>query len=251
VIGKGYDMSLPGGPCRFGGREEYVIPEESSGEGWAIRAYPDVMQSELEKSGQQTRYYWQPTAVRLAQFPDSSDYKFSHVQFAGALTEDANVGVETELETVGGLPAFTTTTEPPLPVMEQVRERLKDRIRGERRPAMAMEQHRAGAEPHHRPDPREQNVDLEPRPGCQPDAAQRRGRRRQGPWSVGLAFKLVRKEIDLPLRYEEELIFNELLVELLELRSRLIGSSPPFAVGTAKVDFPHWGTGLTATRRLD
>jgi hypothetical protein len=130
VIGKGYDMSLPGGPCRFGGREEYVIPEESSGEGWAIRVYPDVMQSELEKSGQQTRYYWQPTAVRLAQFPDSSDYKFSHVQFAGALTEDANVGVETELETVGGLPAFTTTTEPPLPVMEQVRERLKDRIRG-------------------------------------------------------------------------------------------------------------------------
>ena len=127
-------MTRPGGPTRLGGFEEYVIPDESSGEGWAIRLYPDVMQTELEKSGQPTSYYWQPQALRLAQFPDSGDYKFSHVHFAGVLTEDANVGVENELETVGGLLAFTTTTRPPPAVMEQVRDRLKERIRGNNDP---------------------------------------------------------------------------------------------------------------------
>jgi hypothetical protein len=127
-------MTRPGGPTRLGGFEEYVIPDDASGEGWAIRFYPDVMQTELESSGQETTYYWAPQQLRLAQFPDSGDYKFSHVHFAGVLTEESNVGVENELETVGGLLAFTTTSRPPPAVMEQARERLYQRIRGNNDP---------------------------------------------------------------------------------------------------------------------
>ncbi|GGL05504.1 hypothetical protein [Streptomyces flaveus] len=123
-----------GGPARHGGFQEYVIPDNSSGEGWAIRFYPDIMQTELENAGQAPKYYWAPQQLRLAQFPDTGDYKFSHVHFAGVLTEDANVGVETELETVGGLLAFTTTSQPPPAVMQQAEAQLHERIRGNNDP---------------------------------------------------------------------------------------------------------------------
>lgn len=43
----------------------------------------------------------------------------------------------------------------------------------------------------------------------------------------------------------------ELPVELFELRLRAVRHLSPFAVGTAKLDFPHGGVGLTTLRQVN
>lgn len=40
-------------------------------------------------------------------------------------------------------------------------------------------------------------------------------------------------------------------VELFELRLRAVRDLSPFAVGTAKLDFPHGGVGLTTLRQVN
>lgn len=125
-------MSRAGGPMEAGGFEEYVL-DTGEGEGYAVRLFPDLNNEELQREGQPPQYYWSPQQLRLARFPDTGDFKFSHTHFRGVLDE-SHVGVQDTTETVGGLLNFTVTSRMPPAVMAKLQEQVTERLRGDSRP---------------------------------------------------------------------------------------------------------------------
>ncbi|WP_298802243.1 hypothetical protein [uncultured Pseudokineococcus sp.] len=128
------DMARAGGPMEAGGFEEYVLDDGGGGgEGYAVRLFPDLNNEELQRDGQPPQFYWSPQQLRLARFPDTGDFKFSHTHFRGVLDE-SHVGVEETTETVGGLLNLTVTSRMPPAVMAQLQEQVTERLRGDSRP---------------------------------------------------------------------------------------------------------------------
>lgn len=124
-------MTRPGGPLEVGGFEDYVLTE--SGENYTIRLYADLNNEALQREGQRPVYYWTPQSLRLARFPDTGHYKFSHTHFRGVMDE-SSVGIDGQYETVGGLINFTVTSRMPTEVMAQLRDQIHEERRGDDRP---------------------------------------------------------------------------------------------------------------------
>ena len=126
-------MVRPGGPTEAGGFEQYILDSQGEGEGYTVRLYPDLNNEKLQREGQPPVFYWTPQALRLAKYPDTGKFKFSHVHFRGILDE-TTVGVDEKTETVGGLLNFTVTSRLPPAVMARMKEQIIEERRGDTRP---------------------------------------------------------------------------------------------------------------------
>ncbi|HET8625169.1 MAG TPA: hypothetical protein VFM14_16535, partial [Gemmatimonadales bacterium] len=97
---------------------------------------PDVMNDALQAEGKPARYYWLPRAVRIARRGEGGEggqYKFHLLHFVGVQNADTTVGVQGTRETAGGVFSVTTTTAPPVAVLESAKKQLIQRLRGQQR----------------------------------------------------------------------------------------------------------------------
>lgn len=106
-----------------GGFEAFEINER--GEGYKILYLPDKNNYELQQEGEPPVYYWVPEKIRLAQNPETKEYKFRQLHYIG----DPNP-FDDEKSIVGGHVAFTTTISPPPTVLQASQEKLLQRFRG-------------------------------------------------------------------------------------------------------------------------
>lgn len=118
------------GPVFTGGFEEFVVNDDSGAQ-YTILYLPDRNNDLLQREGKPPVYYWVPGSVRLARFGDVGDFKFRHIHFVGALSEDMHVGVEGNAEVVGGLLSLTTTSRYPTSVLQQAEQQVLDKFRGD------------------------------------------------------------------------------------------------------------------------
>ncbi len=124
----------PMGPTADGGDE--VVGVDEGGARYELLFQPDVMNDALQAEGKPARYYWLPRAVRIARRGEGGSggqYKFHVLHFVGVQSSDTNVGVQGTRETAGGVFAVTTTTAPPVAVLESAKKELIRRLRGQQR----------------------------------------------------------------------------------------------------------------------
>ncbi len=122
------------GPTADGGEE--VVGVDEGGARYELLFLPDVMNDALQAEGKPARYYWLPRAVRIARRGEGGSggqYKFHLLHFVGVQTGDTTVGVQGTRETAGGVFGVTTTTAPPVTVLESAKKQLIQRLRGQQR----------------------------------------------------------------------------------------------------------------------
>ena len=109
------------GPTFAGGEEPLL-----SGDGYRLLFLPDVNNWELQRAGESPVFYWVPNLVRLARKkgPDSGDYLFNLIRFAGVQSDEGIVGATEDREVAGGVCTFTITGAPPDHVLEELQGKI-------------------------------------------------------------------------------------------------------------------------------
>lgn len=107
------------GPTMAGGMQPIVR------DGYPLLYLPDVSNFDLQREGQSPVFYWVPNQVRMARKdgPDTGDYLFNLIRFAGAGSEGVIGGGEGQ-EVAGGVLTFTVTGSPPAHVLEQSHQQI-------------------------------------------------------------------------------------------------------------------------------
>jgi hypothetical protein len=99
--------------------------------GYDIIFLPDLHNDELQKAGKAPVYYWLPNTVRLARKGgDAGDYKFHFIHFEGVRSDSTSIGVEGNNEVTGGLLGFSTTSAPPISVLQECQDTLLNIFKG-------------------------------------------------------------------------------------------------------------------------
>ncbi|MCP4897467.1 MAG: hypothetical protein GY906_10895 [bacterium] len=111
------------GPTYAGGTQPVVLG------GYNLIFMPDVNNWELQRSGQAPVFYWVPNQIRMArkEGPDSGDYLFNLIRFAGAQSAEGTVGASEDREVAGGVLTFTVTGSPPDRVLQEAQQKIIDR----------------------------------------------------------------------------------------------------------------------------
>ncbi len=113
------------GPTMAGGMQPIVK------DGYELLYLPDVHNDALQREGNAPVFYWCPNYVRIARKngPDTGDYLFNLIRFAGIQSADTTVGATAERQVAGGVLTFTATAAPPEHVLRQSQQEIIDRWR--------------------------------------------------------------------------------------------------------------------------
>src|SRR5690349_15428571 len=113
------------GPTMAGGTQPIVK------DGYGLLYLPDVNNWELQSSGQSPVFYYVPNQVRMARKdgPDTGDFLFNLIRFAGAPSQEGTVGTAEDQEVAGGLLTFTITGAAPEHVLRQSQEQIIEQWR--------------------------------------------------------------------------------------------------------------------------
>lgn len=114
------------GPTYAGGMQPIAIG------GYPLLFLPDINNWELQRDGQPPVFYWVPNQVRMARTegPDTGDYLFNLIRFAGAQSSESVIGAEEDREVAGGVLTFTTTGAPTAHVLQQAQQQITEQGQG-------------------------------------------------------------------------------------------------------------------------
>lgn len=103
------------GPTMAGGTQPIVKG------GYELLYLPDVNNHELQRAGNSPVFYYIPNRIRMARKdgPDTGDYLFNLIRFAGVQSSETTVGADSDREVAGGVLTFTVTGAVPDDVLEQ------------------------------------------------------------------------------------------------------------------------------------
>lgn len=124
---------VPIGPY-YGPNRLLVVPRDEDGTAYQLNIFPDLFNEQLRQAGKPLKFYYLPDAPRMAK-NESGDYMFHFTRFSGVLTADDNIAVASpgQVETAGGVLAFTTTLKIPDDVLDDavalIRKEIKNNAR--------------------------------------------------------------------------------------------------------------------------